>query len=495
MTGTQKWRDFIWGTSLTTISLAAVSLGMLLIRSHISVATTALVLVIPVIWGVVIGGFLVGLIGMTLGFLLYDFIFIPPYYTLSVGESQNWIALGVYVIVVLIVSRLVSNLKDARSYAIKRENDARKLFELSQLLIGDKELSALLTTVVESVSSIFDFDAVALLLQDTDKLQVVASAGKTMTTEELNQLIPDAGLPASLYRNAPAGQRDLLSLALNASGKPVGLLVMQGSKSQSPDVELLKTFANHAALAIDKAQLKQQALRTELLEETDKWRRALLGTVSHDLRTPLASIKAAVSDLRNEGISFEPSERQELLETIESQTDRLTRLVVNLLDMTRIEAGVLEPHRTVIEVRELIQEAIGSLGGTFPSNLALTEDIHEEILVFADHTLISQVIANLLENAARYTPEEGSITIEAQTKDSVVIISVNDNGPGVPKDQNQQVFEMFQKDSHGGRAGLGLAISKAFITAHGGTIGVTDSPSGGAKFYFTIPLISIDEVE
>ena len=466
---------------------------MFAFRSSISVATAALLLVIPVVLGVVVGGFGVGLVGILLGFFIYDFIFIPPYYTLSVGQTQNWIALGVYVIVVVLVSRVVSNFREASYFAVEREKHARKLFELSKLLLGEQELSELLHNIATSVQSTFQFDAVLLLLQGSGKLDVGASAGRLMSQEELGQLIPEAGLPARLLGTAGDGSPSLFSTALTVAGKPVGLLVMKGGSNQTPDTQLLSTFANHAALAIEYAQLRQQAVQTHLLEETDRWRRALLSSVSHDLRTPLASIKAAASGLSDSSLYLDPIQKEELLETISAETDRLSRLVVNLLDMTRIEAGVLTPHSTVIEIAELVDEGINAIGGEKAKTQIVVKNDSRELFVAADHVLISQVIANLLDNALRHSPDGKPVTIEILRNEAEVAITVSDHGPGVPPELMDRVFEMFRKDSDDSHTGIGLAIAKSFIEAHGGNITVANSPSGGAGFRFTLPLVYLDE--
>ncbi|TAN25150.1 MAG: hypothetical protein EPN30_05325, partial [Actinomycetota bacterium] len=375
----------------------------------------------------------------------------------------------------------------------EREQNVRRLFELSQLLLGAKELTELLDTVTKSVQLTFQFEAVVLLLQGPEKLEIGASAGQRFSDDELSQVIPETGTPAKLSRTSENRAQSLFSVALTAAGRPMGLLVMRGSKAGHPDMQLLSTFANHAALAIEQAQLKQQALQAKLLEETDRWRRALLGSVSHDLRTPLASIKAAASGLGDSSADLEPGQKQELLDTISAQTDRLTRLVENLLDMTRIEAGVLTPHLSVTEVSELIEEGINALGNDLAKSQIIVADCPNELFVSADHILISQVIANLIENALRYSPVDKPITIDVAQRDSEVFLSVSDSGPGVSEELRSQVFEMFQKDSDGSHTGLGLAIAKAFVSAHGGKITLGNSASGGARFSFSLPLVPIDE--
>ncbi len=268
---------------------------------------------------------------------------------------------------------------------------------------------------------------------------------------------------------------------------------MKGGSNQTPDTQLLSTFANHAALAIEYAQLRQQAVQTHLLEETDRWRRALLSSVSHDLRTPLASIKAAASGLSDSSLYLDPIQKEELLETISAETDRLSRLVVNLLDMTRIEAGVLTPHSTVIEIAELVDEGINAIGGEKAKTQIVVKNDSHELFVAADHVLISQVIANLLDNALRHSPDGKPVTIEILRNEAEVAITVSDHGPGVPPELMDRIFEMFRKDSDDSHTGIGLAIAKSFIEAHGGNITVANSPSGGAGFRFTLPLVYLDE--
>ncbi|MDA8270572.1 MAG: ATP-binding protein [Actinomycetota bacterium] len=494
MLNSSKWRrDQIKGIALTTASFLIVTLTMFSLRSHISVATAALVLVIPVILGVVVGGFGVGLVGIVAGFIIYDFVFIPPYYTLNVGQTQNWIALGVYVAVVIIVSRVVANMKDARSVAVEREIHARQLFELSKLLLGEHESTELLDTVASSVQQTFQFEAVLLLLQGPERLEVGATAGRTMTANELHELIPETGFPATLLRNSDHDSQSLFSIALTVGGKPVGLLVMQGALAQNPDLQLLSTFANHAALAIEQAQLKQQALDAQLLTETDKWRRALLSSVSHDLRTPLASIKAAASGLNDPSVNLDDAQTRELLDTISTETDRLSRLVVNLLDMTRIEAGVMTPNNEIIEISDLIEEGLTALGDDRARAQISLPESPRDLFVSADHVLISQVIANLVDNALRHSPKGEPVAIEATPRDTEVVVTVTDHGLGVPPQLMEHVFEMFSKDSDSSHAGIGLAIAKAFVSAHGGQISVENSPSGGARFSFSLPLVHFDE--
>jgi len=234
-------------------------------RSHVAVATAGLVLVLPVVVGVILGGYPGGVAGVVSGFLVYDFAYIPPYNTLTVGDGQNWVALGVYVVVMLLVAQVAAHLRTARSAALRREEEARRLFALSELLVENGSLDELLETIVTAIDTVFDVDGVALLLPGGGRLAVAASAGQTLSAADLAAVEPEAGV---LVRVGIAG--GLQTLVLAAASGPVGLLAFRGLSASAADGALLRTFVNHAALALERVQLRTQAQRTRLLEEVDQ---------------------------------------------------------------------------------------------------------------------------------------------------------------------------------------------------------------------------------
>jgi two-component system sensor histidine kinase KdpD len=486
------------GTVVTLVGLAALLFVMLPVRSHLSIATPALVFVIPVILGVVVGDYVAGAVGAVAGFLLYDIFFIPPFGTLTVRAPRNWIALIVYVVVVLVVARVVTNLQAAREEARRREQDAGRLFELSQTLIGDLSLSQLLDHIAATVQDVFTPRWTALLLPDREgvagtggpELTVAARAGQELSGEDQASLVAGGGQTRSLGLPG-GGEPSRVAVALVASNRPVGMLVLQEVQFARQDRALLGIFANQAALAVERAQLQDQALRSRLLEEIDRWRRAMMGAVSHDLRTPLASVKTAVSSLRQDGASMGADDQADLLELIELQSDRLARLVTNLLDMTRIESGALALRSSLVPFDELVGAALDAVSGLVPPKRVAVEVAPDLPLLEIDRVLIAQVLANLLENAARLSPGESPIRLRAQKRSSAagptVEISVADEGPGIGASEREQVFEMFSDDGGGGRAGLGLAIAKAFVEAHGGKIWIDPLVARGARVVFTVP--------
>ena len=287
---------------------------------------------------------------------------------------------------------------------------------------------------------------------------------------------------------AAGGADQMRTVALTAAGRPVGILAMRGAPASEADRALLRTFANHAALALERAQLREQALRSELLEEVDRLRHALMGAVSHDLRTPLATMKVAATTLLDPELPVSDNDAHELYGLIDTETDRLTRLVTSLLDMTRFDAGVLEVRRGPTSLRDVAAESVDALRsalGDRPVRMDIPDSLPD---VDADQLLVAQVLANLLDNANRHAPPDSLITVAGNVRGGRVAVSVTDTGPGVPAAEHEAVFNRFVRFDTGGRAGLGLTIAKTFVEAHGERIWVEDVPGGGARFVFTLPL-------
>lgn len=485
-------RRALRGTGVALAVMAALSGGMLPLRTHLSVATTALVLVVPVVAGVVVGGFAAGVFAVACGFLVYDVLFIPPYGTLTVGQTQNWVALGVYAAVMLLVAQVVAKLDAARTVARRHEEHARRLYELTDLLVrSGRHGTALLERIAQAVRDTFGLDAVILLLERDGGLVPVAGAGERWNAEELAELLPPGGVPVRTPPTGPSGTR---MLPLAATGEPVGVLGLRGRPLSDDDQALLRTFANQIAMTVERGRLEEQAARAELLEHTERLQQALVGAVSHDLQTPLATIKVAASTLRDPDVDIDEEVQAELLTAIDAQADRLSRLVTNLLDMSRVQAGALRVTRLPVSVPDLVRGTLDPLAPLVGS-VRLCVDIPPELpLVDVDHALIGQVLANLVENAARYAPADTEVEISARARpDGPVEICVADRGPGIPADQRAGVFELFHRVGPGQGTGVGLTIAKAFVEAHGEHIWVEERRGGGAMFCFTVPVAAVPE--
>lgn len=478
-------RTRLGGWVLGIASIVVLVMILLPFRTHIAEATTTLIFVIPVIISVVRGGLLVGLVNTVVSALLLDFFFIRPYGTLTVGSTQNWVGLGVYLVVVTLVAQVVAKLDEARTEANRSADSMRRIYELSERLVQGQTVDELLTAIVRAVQHEFGFDGVSLFILEGDGLIMAATIGTPLSEEERNQFSPQSGHPTSVS-TAIGTNVGLRTVSLNSSGRPIGLLVLKGTQISEADSSVLITFANDAALALERAHLDEQASRAKFLEESDHMRQALLGAVSHDLRTPLATIKVASSTLVNAPQSLSASDIVELSELIEIEADRLTRLVSNLLDMTRIEAGVLTVHRRDTSAGELVREALSILGPSVRAD-RISLDVSDSLPpVSVDPVLINQVVLNLLDNALRFSPEHGVITIKATLVADRVILAISDQGPGIAAEDREAIFNRFVKFDTGGRAGLGLTIAKTFVEAHGEEIWCEEALEGGAMFAFTM---------
>ena len=478
------------GTGAALASMALLTSLMLPFRSHLSIATTALILVVPVVIGVVIGGFFAGAVSVVAGFLVYDFFFIPPYLTLWVGDPQNWAALGVYAVVMLPVARVVDRMNVARANERRQTKQIRELFELSDLLVEDKPLDVLLAVIVTTLADTFGSRQVALFLPEGERLKIVASAGEPLSEEDLQRILPADGAAFSLDTHS-VERSDVLVLALAAAGRPIGLLVLSAEAAARHEREPLLLFVNQIALAVERAQLRDEVLQARLTEEVARLAKTLVGAVSHDLRAPLASIKASSSVLSDGDLDIDPEARQILATTIDVQADRLAALVQNLLDMSRIQAGVLTPRLSIASPADLISAVVGDMT-PLVGNYRVLVDVPPDLPpVDIDAALISRVLTNLLQNAIRHGPRGSPVAICAQiAREGTIEMSVTDHGPGVSPDRRNEIFQPFARRDEDAGAGLGLTIARTFVEAHGQRIWVEDAPDGGARFCFTLPIAS-----
>lgn len=481
----------------------AVLVGaMIPLRGHLDIAIVALLLVVPVVLGAAIGGFLPGAIASVVGFIAYDLFFIPPYGTLTVGHLVDWAALGVYVVVMLLVSRVVDRLWQAEAASSESQRNTAHLLELSELLVGDRSQEELFQIVVRSVREAFDLSAVVLLLPASSKdgsqgsapLELVAGTGRELEPAELASLVPTGGAPWSLRPEAVRRQvgdaslvepaEELETVVLKVRENTVGLLGIAGKRLLPARRELLGAFANHIALAIERANLHEQALRVQLLEEVDRHRRYLFGAVSHDLRTPLATIKTSASALLDSSIVLGDDDRRELASLIEAQSDRLARVVSNLLDMSRIQVGALVLDVETISVEELFATVLQAAG---PSRARIFTAIRlVDAFLQVDVTLLVEALLNLLENAIRYAPEETLVELIAEPGDpsaATIRLLVVDRGPGIAQADRSRYLSYTGQDLSASRpasggSGLGLPIAKAFVEAHGAKIFIEDAAPG-----------------
>jgi two-component system, OmpR family, sensor histidine kinase KdpD len=467
--------------------VGAVGAVLLPLRNASDAVAIGLLLAVPLAVAAGIWGSFVGALAAVGTFFFYDFVFVPPFGSVSMGEAKDAIPLGLYALVALASGPVVSSRRRARATDRRRAREGQYLVDVIGTLATNQPLDDLLGELVQSVRDTFGVDGVELLLVSGSGFARAARSGRWIGENELRLVTPSGGSRRSLGSVAIGG-RHLVGVPLAASGQAIGLLACSGPQIEEERMDALRAYANQAAFAIERARLRKRALESALLREVDTWRNALLGAVSHDLRTPLASVKAAVSDLRNEVVDLSDRDRGELLELIETQADRLDRLVANLLDMTRIEFGELELRIETTSIDKLVAEALDAFGTAAWIERVVVWIKPDTPPVRVDHVLIGQVLVNLLENAERHAPEGSTIDVVARRIGDGVEVAVEDRGPGVPEGERERVFKMFNRISGGGRAGLGLAIAEAFVEAHGESIRVETRRGGGARFVFTLPV-------
>jgi two-component system sensor histidine kinase KdpD len=279
----------------------------------------------------------------------------------------------------------------------------------------------------------------------------------------------------------------------------IGILAVAPERDRRPlgeeDLRLLTTFANQAALAIERSLLTEERTRAEVLRRTDELKTALLSAVSHDLRTPLASIKASITTLMQPGIQWSETDRRDLEEAIDEEADRLNRLVANLLDLSRIEAGALKPTLDWYQASEIVYDVIDRCAGMLAHH-RLSVDLPAHVVwVNIDFVMISEVLTNLIENATKYSSPGSRIRLLAREQGDMLVIQVEDEGMGVPEGEEERIFDKFYRVEARYRpvgSGIGLAICRGFVEAHGGRIWVDSNPTGGSTFAFTVPLAGAD---
>jgi len=271
----------------------------------------------------------------------------------------------------------------------------------------------------------------------------------------------------------------------------VGLLVAgeadRRRAAEQRETELRALYAELEAVAAERGRLAEEAARVTVLEDVDEQRSALLRSVSHDLRTPLATIRAVASDLRD-GAVYDEATRIELLATVCDEAERLDRLVANLLSLSRIEAGALKPERQAVPFYELVDDRVRRLARMFSQVRVDVSLPDEQALVDGDYSQLDQVVTNLLENAARHAPQGSTVRLDGRRRDAMLEVRVSDEGSGVAEWERERVFEPFRRGEGSTSSGVGLAICRAIIEAHDGTIWVERTSGGGATFVFTLPL-------
>jgi two-component system, OmpR family, sensor histidine kinase KdpD len=422
----------------------------------------------------------------------FDFFFVPPYLTFAVRDTQYVVTFAVMLLVGLLISTLAARVKAQAEAARRREHRTQILYSMSRDLAAARTVEEISRATLRHVSDILQGPAEILLsgadgwLASSD-VGTVAQAHETAVAAWVLQHGRVAGLGTDTLPAAAA-----LYVPLPASQSVLGVLSVQPHESLLPlvpeQLDLVETLARQAASALERVRLASEAERTRVDMETERLRSTLLSSVSHDLRTPLAAITGAASSLL-EPTPLDPAAERGLKQAIYDEADRLGQLVTNLLDMTRLDSGSLRLSRDWQSLEELVGAALARLDRSRKGRsveVSLPPDLP---LVPVDDVLIEQLLVNLLDNAFKYTEPGSPVRVTASVGGGTVTVEVADEGPGLPPDAEDQVFEKFYRARSGPRGfGLGLPICRAIVTAHGGRIWAENRKPRGAVFRFTLPL-------
>ena len=480
--------------SLLAVALATVACEAL--RSFLAPTNMVMLYLLAVVLAALRLGYRPAILTAFLSVLAFDFFFVPPRLTLAVAETEYLITFLALFSVGTIISTLVAKTRERADALREREEQTASLYYLSRDLTAAGTIEAVMAAVLRNVGESLHCQAV-LLLPEGERLEVKAAPpGVTLDIKE--QAVADWA-----FRNRqPAGRGTetlgasrLLFLPLRGSSTLLGVLGIRlesDAEYRSPQIRrLLEAFASQTAIAMERVQLARQAEQAQILQARESLERALLNSVSHDLRTPLAAITGALSGLSEEGERLTEGARRVLLDTASEEARRLNRFVGNLLDMTRLEAGKLTLRKEPSDVQDLIGCALAALEPRIGSREVAIRMLPYLPLVPLDLVLVTQVLVNLLENALKYSPPETPLEITARTDPPWLVIEVADRGHGVPEVDLKRIFDKFYRipvPEGAGGTGLGLSICKGIVEAHGGTIRAENRGGGGLRVILRLPL-------
>jgi two-component system, OmpR family, sensor histidine kinase KdpD len=474
-------RRKVAGYVLAAALLPVLTIALAGLRNSLNLTSDVLMYLTAVILVALVGGFAPAMLAAVVGSLLLNYYFTPPIHQWTIAQANNTLALGVFVAVAVLVSRVV-DIAARRTTQAARANAESELLATTagSVLRGQQGLSALLDRVREA----FGMDSVTLLeCTSPDGQQPAdASTGRIRNAPGSWHVVASRGEPAVARpdeADVEVPVADSLSLALR--GRPL----------PAADRRVLGAFASYAAVALDQQRLAAAAEAAKPIAAADRMRTALLAAVSHDLRTPLASAKAAVTSLRSPDVKWAAEDHDELLATADESLDRLSHLVDNLLDMSRLQAGALSLFPRPVGLEEIVSRALDNLD---PAARGITVDIPESLPeINVDPAILERVIVNLTENALRYSPPGKPPLLAASALGDRVELRVVDRGPGMPEKDRDRMFVPFQRlgdtDNTTG-VGLGLALSRGLTEAMGGTLTADDTPGGGLTMTVSVPAVT-----
>ena len=477
---------------LVTIAVMILSTWILPVIGYRAVGFLFLLMILGLGFFVSIGPIMAAAV---LSALIWDYFFIPPYGTIRILAPEDIAMCAAYFMTAVTTGTLTYRIRKRERMLRLREERTRALYEIVQLMAagGDKaavmtEVAAKLGTVLNGACSMVPVSADGGLQRRTLPVRPWCSDDKEWAVAQWAfEHGQSAGWSTDTLSSA-AG----LYLPLRGTTQTVGLLVYQPVNRRhllQEEENLLRTAARQLAISVERELLQEQSRRSERLAESEQLYQTILNSISHEIRTPLTAIIGSATALQDDGINANPDSRLRLLQELTGNAERLNRVVSNLLDMSRLSSGALSLKRDWHDINDLIAHAVGEHRDALANHRIMTKVPDGFPVFFVDFGFFEQALSNLLINAAAYTPPAITIEIEARVDEAAVVLTISDNGPGIPPDSLPHLFDKFYRvpGTPAGGTGIGLAITKAVIEAHGGTITVNNRPGGGTIFTIHLP--------
>jgi two-component system sensor histidine kinase KdpD len=479
-------RRRVAGYAVAVLGAVALTVSFLPVRNDITPLSKGFGFLAVVVVAAAFGGLWPGILASFLGFVAFNFFFIPPYGTFVIASAENVVILFVFLGLSILISALLARASERAETAEAREEELRALQALSADLVAVGPGPESYERVVLRLVELFGFTAGSLYVQDS-------------VSRELRERAVIGAPPGELSPNwSPDVQQGPAErLPLSVGGRNLGLLLLRGERPplSPPESRVLRAFCDEFALVLERDRLLHVATEAEVYRQSDQVRRSLLAAVSHDLRSPLATIKASVTDLLEEDTDHGSAYAREALESIDQETDRLASLIANLLDMSRIEGGMLQARIHGVDVQEVLTTCVDRVRKEWPELRIEVRVEPSASVVRADPLFLDRVATNLLDNAAHAARHSADhrVEVEARRVGETTTVRIIDHGQGVPTSVREQLFYPFyqvaQRHPRLG-TGLGLAISKGFLALMNGEIWIEDTPGGGATFAFSLPAAS-----
>ena len=449
--------------------IALVTAILFSLREALDTTLVALLYLIPLGLITAYWGLGPGITSALVTFLTFNYFFIKPYYTFAVHRSTDIVILIIFLIVAIVISQLVGRMQSSLAAATAHEREATQLYELSTALAGLQDGLTIAKILAKQVQDVSQGETVELNITGTQSFAFRLPESKQITRP------PEWVVPIQVVRGILGEIR----------------LWRAAPALTSSEKRLLQTFANQGALALERARLAQAESRARVLEESDRLKSAILSSVSHELRTPLSTIKAAASSLRGNDVNWDSAARPELIAAIDDEADHLNMLVGNLLDMSRIESGVLKPKREWNILSEIVGSVLARMKHLAEEH-RIEVDMPESLpLIPVDYVQMEQVFTNLVSNSVKYAPEKSMKRMRAFVDGDSIHAVVSNQGPQVPQEHLERIFDKFFRITAADQVtgtGLGLSICRGIIEAHGGRLWAENIPDGLA-FNFTLPLL------